>query len=246
MVQSTSASSLYPASSVLILAQSDGVMSNGKANLWLAEVGKTTGQGFTIKLDDCTRLIAGCQIKNQGKGSVRGRATKEFRVSGSMNENGPWETLVEDQLVDTSGDTAASLLNFTFEQTVEAQFLKFELVSFWGNGGGLQYFAAIPATSKEHQSVQLHVQNRNHVNNPATQSTYPSYHAYKTLFTFQYLECGGPLNPEVVLSNVYNINNYLDTWTTASPTTADYGLAFIIKVDICAILVQLNFNFQFN
>ena len=55
------------------------------------------------------------------------------------------------------------------------------------------------------------------------------------LFTFQFIECGGPLNPEVVLSNVYNINNNLDTWTTASPTTADYGLAFIIKVDICAI-----------
>jgi len=43
------------------------------------------------------------------------------------------------------------VLNFTFENAVELQFIKFELVSFWGDhGGGLQYFAAIPATSKEY------------------------------------------------------------------------------------------------
>ena len=67
-----------------------------------------------------------------------------------MNENGPWKTLVEDQLIDTRFK-AASLLNFTFDQPVEIQFLKFDLVSYWGDGGGLQYFAAIPATRKKYQ-----------------------------------------------------------------------------------------------
>ena len=83
-------------------------------------------------------------------------ATKRFKVSGSMNKNGPWETLVEDQLVDTSGaDQAAFLLNFTFDKPVEIQFIKFDLISFWPGpvGGGLQYFAAIPATSKKHRSI---------------------------------------------------------------------------------------------
>ena len=69
-------------------------------------------------------------------------------MSGSLNENGPWETLVEDELVDTRG-VPASLLNFSFEKPVEVQFLKFDLISYWGPyGGGLQYFAAIPATHK--------------------------------------------------------------------------------------------------
>ena len=68
-----------------------------------------------------------------------------------MKENGPWETLVEDQLVDTTGGKAASLLNFTFDKPVKIQFLKFDLISYWGSlGGALQYFAAIPATSKKH------------------------------------------------------------------------------------------------
>jgi len=38
------------------------------------------------------------------------------------------------------------LLNFTFDELVQVQFLKFDLVSYWGQyGGGLQYFAAIPS-----------------------------------------------------------------------------------------------------
>ena len=36
----------------------------------------------------------------------------------------------------------------TFEESVELQNLRFDLVSFWENAGGLQYFAPILATSK--------------------------------------------------------------------------------------------------
>jgi len=146
VVQSTAYSSLVPASSVLILGEEDA-WANDKANFWLAEFGKTTGQGFTIRLDDCARLIAGVQIKNKQKAVNGVYATKNFKISGASNANGPWETLVEDHLVDTSGGEAASLLNFTFEEPVEIQFIKFDLISYWGAGGALQYFAAILATS---------------------------------------------------------------------------------------------------
>ena len=72
-------------------------------------------------------------------------------VLGSLDKNGPWETLLEDQLVDTRA-VVAPLLNFTFDKPVEIQFIKFDLISYWGGGGGgLQYFAAIPATSKKHK-----------------------------------------------------------------------------------------------
>ena len=57
--------------------------------------------------------------------------------------------MLEEELIDTRGGIEASLINFTFEKPVEIQFLKFELVSYWGEvGGGLQYFAPIPSTSK--------------------------------------------------------------------------------------------------
>ena len=93
-------------------------------------------------------------MKNKGfVGAAWDWTTKDFRVSGAMDETGPWETLLEDQLVDTTGK-AASLLNFTFKEPAEIQFLRFDLISYWGNtGGALQYFAPILATSKKHQSI---------------------------------------------------------------------------------------------
>ena len=47
-------------------------------------------------------------------------------------------------------DKPASILNFTFEKPVKVQFLKFDLISYWGKwGGGIQYFAAIPANKHD-------------------------------------------------------------------------------------------------
>ena len=150
VVQSTSVST-HPASSVLTLEEKEGRWENGTHNYWAAEYQKTEGQGFTIKLDNCPQVIAGCQIKNVARGSFSARGTRGFRVSGALDENGPWKTLVEDELVDTEGKSAI-LRNFTFEEPVEVQFLKFDLISYWGtNGGGLQFFAAIAATCKSLQ-----------------------------------------------------------------------------------------------
>ena len=146
MVTSTAHDGISIARNVLILGEVDAWQSpsNGLTNFWVAERGKTTGQGFTLRVDTCKRLIAGCQIKNMGNWPD-GQATKDFRVLGSMNENGPWDLLVVDQLADTR-DKVTSVLNFTFTKPVEIQFLKFELISYWGDwAGGLQYFAAIPA-----------------------------------------------------------------------------------------------------
>ena len=154
VVQSTAHHSFYPISSVLILAEEDGWLAGVGGNVrnyWLAEGGKTTGQGFTLKVDSCPRWIAGVQIKNKGKGGYTTWATREFKISGAKNVNGPWQTLVQNELSNTTGGNAAFLLNFTFEQPVEVQYLRFDLISYWGKGGGLQYFAAIPATSKKHQ-----------------------------------------------------------------------------------------------
>ena len=72
VVQSTAFSSLYSASHVLVLAEVDVGDQNGKANFWLAEGGKTTGQGFTLQVGVCKSLIAGCQIKNKGRELISG------------------------------------------------------------------------------------------------------------------------------------------------------------------------------
>jgi len=120
----------YPASFVLTVE-----------GQWLARGWKTTGQFVVIKLDTCPRWISGCQIMN-----TNGRASREFRVSGSQSVNGPWQTMLEDELPNPGGNIPP-ILNYTFDQAIEVQFLKFDMVSIWGGeGGGLRYFAAIPVT----------------------------------------------------------------------------------------------------
>ena len=76
VVEGTAFSPLYTASSIFVLS--------GQTNYWLAKHGKTTGQGFTMKVDSCARIIVGCQIKNLGKGVNSGRISREFRVSGRV------------------------------------------------------------------------------------------------------------------------------------------------------------------
>ena len=56
-------------------------------------------------------MIAGCQIKNSDNKFIGRRSTKDFRVSGSLNKEGPWEILVKDQLINSRSETV-QLLNF--------------------------------------------------------------------------------------------------------------------------------------
>ena len=59
VVESTSYDCRFLASSVLILAEEDKYkgLPTGVSNYWLAQDKRTTGQGFTIKLDDCAPAI---------------------------------------------------------------------------------------------------------------------------------------------------------------------------------------------
>ena len=138
----------FPASSVLVFEEPDGELVNSvnrRHNYWMAEQGKRTGQDFTVRVDDCARMIVGVDMKNTR--NAHEFATDEFNVFASLNEEGPWEKVVDSFLPDTINE-AAELHSFTFEQPMMLKYLKFELISYHGKGGGLQYFAAIPASSE--------------------------------------------------------------------------------------------------
>ena len=135
----------FHAKNVLVDSEEDSMDAKDNYNYWLAESYEKDGQGFTIKVDNCPRKIAGCYIRNTGRGAA-GTSTKDFTVSGSLNKDGPWVILAEDRLAYYSGSKPATLRELKFDEAVKVQFLKFDLVSFWGRGGGLQYFAAIPTT----------------------------------------------------------------------------------------------------
>ncbi len=58
----------------------------------------------------------------------------------SKNKNGPWEEILDETLLDSRNQpNPLDLQSFSFE-AVTAGFVKFEVLSWYGNGGGLQYF----------------------------------------------------------------------------------------------------------
>ena len=58
----------------------------------------------------------------------------------STNENGPWKEVIDKTLADSRNqENPLPLQAFSFE-TVTAKFLKFEVLSWYGIGGGIQYF----------------------------------------------------------------------------------------------------------
>ena len=98
----------------------------------------------------------------------RDRSSKDIQVFVSTSLGGAWELVIEDRLEDSRTQTdPLPVLEFEF-QTRTVRYILFKLISYYGNGGGLQYFS--PGTQNyeffESSSVkdQL-VSNTNKLNN---------------------------------------------------------------------------------
>jgi len=103
---------------------------------WL---GPTNSPGSFIVDFGCEKKRSILEVVNVRDG---GRATKEFRVSSSSSHLGPWTELVEGSLGDTRTETEAiEIENFSFPSTSD-QYYKFDLLGWFGVGGGVQFLDA--------------------------------------------------------------------------------------------------------
>ena len=65
--------------------------------------------------------------------------------------DGPWKLSLDQELKDSrqqKDDDPYRLQVLLLETKVTVQFVKFELISWHGRGGGLQYFTVIPESGK--------------------------------------------------------------------------------------------------
>ena len=76
----------------------------------------------------------------------------------SDSKNGPWQLVLDQTLVDSrKQNDPLPLQRFNFN-LVTARFVKFKLLSYYGHGGGLQYFNIKKSENGEgvnHKSLQL-------------------------------------------------------------------------------------------
>ena len=111
------------------------------ANYWLAENGKTgEEQGFILYLG-CRKTVTGVSLRNTQNAEHQDRSTKKFRILGSATNSGPWQELLVADLEDSRHQNPPPLQQLMFDKSAVVSFIKFELLEFYGSGGGLQYFA---------------------------------------------------------------------------------------------------------
>lgn len=99
-----------------------------EGSYWL---GPSSSQGSFILDFGCQKQRSILEVVNVHNGL---RATKKFRVFSSSSYMGPWTELVDEEMAKSD-----SLQTFSFTSTSD-QFYKFEILDWYGNGGGLQYF----------------------------------------------------------------------------------------------------------
>ena len=113
------------------------------ANFWLAEQRKAgEEQGFIMSLG-CNKRVAGVNLRNTHNAHHHDRSTKKFRVLGSADKNGPWQELLLANLEDSRRQDPPPFQQLMFPNSAAVSFLKFELLEYYGRGGGLQFFEVI-------------------------------------------------------------------------------------------------------
>ena len=97
--------------------------------------------GFVVGVE----LVNTVNCQNAGCDTIysRDRATAAFKVYLGLAEAGPWTEVLSEELEDPRQDSLPlPLLTFSLPPT-KARFIKFKLVSWYGDSGGLQYFAPL-------------------------------------------------------------------------------------------------------
>ena len=107
-------------------------------NCWLAPKGKEEAE-FVLDLG-CKKKVNTVELVNTPKDNPENRSMKEFKVYLSKSSDGPWTKVVHQTLEKNSEQSdTPPVKRFSFTKT-KARFVRFKQKSFYGDGGGLQYF----------------------------------------------------------------------------------------------------------
>jgi len=125
------------------------------SNYWIVDNFTTGDEASLYMVFKSRQKIKGFMLKNSHNCGNRNMGTQNFTISSTdswMNETGgpqsrppydnwTWADRVAGQLPDPRPQQAVPVLNFELDAAIETQFLRFRIDSYWGVGGGLQYFS---------------------------------------------------------------------------------------------------------
>eukprot|EP00092_Neocalanus_flemingeri_P012265 GFUD01013221.1.p1 GENE.GFUD01013221.1~~GFUD01013221.1.p1 ORF type:complete len:589 (+),score=124.60 GFUD01013221.1:122-1768(+) len=122
----------------LITVQNKELFVDNKANYWLSPNARTAT--FILNLG-CSETFDSIRLVNVHNREHKDRATKQFRLYTSQTNSGPWTQVLDTQLEDSrQQQDPLPIQIIAIDTKTTTQFVKFELVSWWGRGGGLMFF----------------------------------------------------------------------------------------------------------
>jgi len=111
------------------------------SNYWLTDNYATGDDAELFMAFQCPRTIRGFLLKNTHNTIHNDRATQNFTISISDTIDGPWTDILTGTLPDARNVSPVPVLNFDLENEVETPYLRFQVDTYYGHGGGLQYFS---------------------------------------------------------------------------------------------------------
>ena len=112
-----------------------------RSNFWITDNGATGDAAQLFMVFQCPRTIKGFLLKNTHAAYGNDRGTQDFTISISDSIDGPWTDILTGTLPDATNVSPVPVLNFDLENEVETQYLRFQVNTYYGHGGGLQYFS---------------------------------------------------------------------------------------------------------
>ena len=123
-------------------------------NCWLAPEGQDSAE-FVLDLG-CEKTVNTVELVNTPNGNEENRSMKEFKVFLSKTDGDWGDAVVHGTLGDSRRKpNPRPVMRFPFTKT-EARFVRLQQNSFYGDGGGLQYFAVIDSGEKKASVINYH------------------------------------------------------------------------------------------
>jgi len=140
-----------------VVPSSGGDADLSYGNYWIAP-NEMQGE-FVLKFDQ-PRIVETITIVNMHNNPGNNdRGTNEFKVYLADSENGPWTEVLHDFLDDprNTNATEASVPPrvFNLPNPTCGQYVRFQIISWYGNGGGLQYFSTCPLKCEDEYNLYL-------------------------------------------------------------------------------------------
>merc|ERR1711942_15315 len=117
------------------------LLEENQSNYWLTDNGATGDAANLFMAFQCPRTIKGFLLKNTNNNRLNDRGTQDFTISISDSINGPWTDILTGTLPNAWDVSPVPVLNFPLENEVETKYLRFQVDTYYGLGGGLQYFS---------------------------------------------------------------------------------------------------------